>query len=93
MNWFLIKFKCLDMLNVFHVDAINVSKKAVQAPPLMVEETCGRNRGKRTYTVTPTQIQTDVNLLNVLKNAESEGFVITSKGNLGVTISNVNKLR
>jgi adenylyltransferase/sulfurtransferase len=86
-----------DKIQMFrHAECIscgsNVSKKAVQAPPLMVEELCGRNRGKRTYTVTPTQIQTDVNLLNVLKNAESEGFVITSKGNLGVTISNVNKL-
>jgi molybdopterin/thiamine biosynthesis adenylyltransferase/molybdopterin converting factor small subunit len=86
-----------DKIQMFrHTECIscgsNVIKKAVQAPPLMVEELCGRNRGKRTYTVTPTQIQTDVNLLNVLKNAESEGFVITSKGNLGVTISNVNKL-
>jgi molybdopterin/thiamine biosynthesis adenylyltransferase/molybdopterin converting factor small subunit len=86
-----------DKIQMFrHTECIscgsNVNKKAVKAPPLMVEELCGRNRGKRTYTVTPAQIQTDINLLNVLKNAESQGFAITSKGNLGVTVSNENKL-
>jgi molybdopterin/thiamine biosynthesis adenylyltransferase/molybdopterin converting factor small subunit len=70
----------------------NVNKKIVQAPSLMVEELCGRDRGKRTYTVTPAQIRNDVNLLNVLKNAESHGYTITSKGNLGITVSNQNKL-
>lgn len=70
----------------------NVNKKIVQAPSLMVEELCGRDRGKRTYTVTPAQIRNDVNLLNVLKNAESNGYTITSKGNLGITVSNQNKL-
>ena len=70
----------------------NAHKKIIQAPPLLVEELCGRNRGKRTYTVTPAQFQNDVNLLNVLKNAESQGYEITSKGNLGVTVSNKNKL-
>ena len=70
----------------------NAHKKIIQAPPLLVEELCGRNRGKRTYTVTPAQFQNDVNLLNVLKNAESQGYAITSKGNLGVTVSNKNKL-
>ncbi|MGN6614058.1 MAG: ThiF family adenylyltransferase, partial [Candidatus Nitrosocosmicus sp.] len=68
----------------------NAHKKIIQAPPLLVEELCGRNRGKRTYTVTPAQFQNDVNLLNVLKNAESQGYAITSKGNLGVTVSNKN---
>jgi molybdopterin-synthase adenylyltransferase len=70
----------------------NVDKKIIQAPSLMVEELCGRDRGKRTYTVTPAQIRNDVNLLNILKNAESHGYTITSKGNLGITVSNQNKL-
>lgn len=70
----------------------NVDKKIIQAPSLMVEELCGRDRGKRTYTVTPAQIRNDVNLLNILKNAESHGYTITSKGNLGMTVSNQNKL-
>jgi adenylyltransferase/sulfurtransferase len=70
----------------------NVHKKIIQAPNLLVEELCGRNRGKRTYTVTPAQIQKNMNLLDVLKNAESQGYAITSKGNLGVTVSNKNKL-
>jgi molybdopterin-synthase adenylyltransferase len=71
---------------------LNINRKTVQIPSLMVEELCGRDRGKRTYTVTPAQIKNDVNLLNVLKNAESQGYTITSKGNLGVTVSNQNKL-
>jgi len=70
----------------------NVTKKIIQAPPLMVEGLCGRDRGKRTYTVTPAQIKNDVNLLNILKNAESLGFTVRSKGNLGITVSNQNKL-
>jgi adenylyltransferase/sulfurtransferase len=70
----------------------NANKRTVQAPPLMVEELCGRNRGKRTYTVTPAQIKNDVNLLNILEHAESQGYTITSKGNMGITVSNQNKL-
>jgi adenylyltransferase/sulfurtransferase len=70
----------------------NAIKKTVQAPSLMVEELCGRDRGKRTYTVTPAQIKNDVNLSNILKNAESHGYRITSRGNLGMTFSNQNKL-
>lgn len=71
---------------------INVIKKPIEAPSLMVEELCGRDRGKRTYTVTPAQIKNDVNLLSILKNAESQGYAITSRGNLGITFSNQNKL-
>jgi molybdopterin/thiamine biosynthesis adenylyltransferase/molybdopterin converting factor small subunit len=70
----------------------NVIKKPIEAPSLMVEELCGRDRGKRTYTVTPAQIKNDVNLLSILKNAESQGYAITSRGNLGITFSNQNKL-
>jgi adenylyltransferase/sulfurtransferase len=71
---------------------LNANKRTVQAPSLMVEELCGRNRGKRTYTVTPAQIKNDVNLLNILENAKSQGYTITSKGNMGITVSNQNKL-
>jgi len=71
---------------------VNASKKLVQIPPLLVEELCGRDRGKRTYTVTPAQIKNDLDLLNILKNAELQGYTITSKGNLGVTVTNQNKL-
>jgi molybdopterin-synthase adenylyltransferase len=70
----------------------NAIKKPIQAPSLMVEELCGRDRGKRTYTVTPAQIKNDVNLSNILKNAESQGYAITSRGNMGITFSNQNKL-
>ncbi len=70
----------------------NAIKKPIRAPSLMVEELCGRDRGKRTYTVTPAQIKNDVNLSSILKNAESQGYAITSRGNMGITFSNQNKL-
>jgi molybdopterin/thiamine biosynthesis adenylyltransferase/molybdopterin converting factor small subunit len=70
----------------------NAIKKTIQAPSLMVEELCGRDRGKRTYTVTPAKIKNDVNLPSILKNAESQGYAITSRGNMGITFSNQNKL-
>ena len=70
----------------------NAIKKPFQTPSLMVEELCGRDRGKRTYTVTPAQIKNNVDLLNILKNAESHGYTITSRGNLGITFSSQNKL-
>ena len=53
---------------------------------------CGRDRGKRTYTVTPAQITNEVDLSNILKIAESNGYVLKSKGNLGLTVSNSNQL-
>jgi len=71
---------------------LNINRKIVQIPSLMVEELCGRETGKRTYPVTPAQIKNDINLLSVLKNAESQGYTITTKGNLGITVSNQNKL-
>jgi len=71
---------------------LNIKKETVKAPPLMVEELCGRDRGKRTYTVTPAKITNNVDLSGILKNAELQGYTIKSKGNLGVTISNQNKM-
>lgn len=71
---------------------LNIKSDHVVTPSILVEELCGRDRGKRTYTVTPAQIAQSINLTHILKNAESQGFVVQSKGNLGVTVSNSNKL-
>src|SRR4026208_622561 len=41
---------------------------------LIIEELCGRDRGKRTYTVTPSKITSIVNLNKIIHNAELLGY-------------------
>ena len=71
---------------------LHVEQKDIKIPSIMVEELCGRDRGKRTYTVTPAQITNEVDLTNILKIAESNGYILKSKGNLGITVSFQNQL-
>lgn len=71
---------------------LNVKFQDTNVPSIMVEELCGRDRGKRTYTVTPAQITNEIDLSRILKTAESNGYVLKSKGNLGLTVSNQDKL-
>lgn len=53
---------------------------------LFVEELCGRDRGKRTYTVAPFGLSS-ISLSLIIKNAEHLGYDVTSRGNLGITAS------
>jgi adenylyltransferase/sulfurtransferase len=55
---------------------------------LIVEELCGRDRGKRTYTLTPSEPFLSINLNNIVKTANSLGYTVQAKGNLGVTAIN-----
>jgi len=71
---------------------LNVKFQDTNVPSIMAEELCGRDRGKRTYTVTPAQITNEIDLSRILKTAESNGYVLKSKGNLGLTVSNQDKL-
>ena len=57
---------------------------------LIIEELCGRDRGKRTYTVTPSKITSIVNLKKVINNAELLGYNIKSRGSLGITVTTNN---
>jgi len=60
---------------------IEVSKKE----ELIVEELCGRNRGKRTYSITPTKtIQLDTNKVSSL--AKESGFKVENLGELGISL-------
>ena len=54
---------------------------------LMIEELCGRDMGKRTFTITPTDqfSPNPIDLAVIIKNAEVIGYKIKTKGNLGVT--------
>ena len=73
------------------------SKKEVilQQEELIIEELCGRDRGKRTYTVSPSStLPASINLTGIVKNAESLGYDVKTRGNLGITAigTNPNKL-
>jgi adenylyltransferase/sulfurtransferase len=57
-----------------------------QQGELIIEELCGRERGKRAYSVTPTStLPTLINLTEIVKNAELLGFDVKMKGKLGIT--------
>src|SRR5919201_1231193 len=59
-------------------------------PELIIDELCGRDRGKRTYSVTPTELPSPINLTGIAKNAELLGYKIKTKGNLGITAISTN---
>ena len=57
---------------------------------LIIEELCGRDNGKRTYTVTPSELlSSPISLVGIARNAELSGYYVKTRGNLGITaISN-----
>lgn len=54
---------------------------------LIIEELCGRDMGKRTFTITPThQFSSEpIDLAAVIRNVETTGYKVRTRGNLGVT--------
>lgn len=67
-----------------------IDNNQLETKQLIIEELCGRDRGKRTYTVTPAQISTSLNLMRIEKSAERLGYTIKTKGELGLTIMSSN---
>ena len=52
---------------------------------LILEELCGRNRGKRTFSITPTStFDIDVNSITIL--AKNRGFTVDNQGDLGLSM-------
>ena len=52
---------------------------------LILEELCGRNRGKRTYSITPTELfDLDVDVVTNL--AKRLGFTVENQGDLGLSL-------
>ncbi|MDH3678051.1 MAG: HesA/MoeB/ThiF family protein, partial [Nitrosopumilus sp.] len=52
---------------------------------LILEELCGRNRGKRTFSVTPTStFDLDVNSVTAI--AKEKGFLVDNQGELGLSL-------
>ena len=67
-----------------------IDRDQLETKQLIIEELCGRDRGKRTYTVTPSHISSSLNLIGIEKNAERLGYTIKTKGELGLTIMSSN---
>lgn len=67
-----------------------IDRDELETKQLIIEELCGRDRGKRTYTVTPSHISSSLNLLGIEKNAERLGYTIKTKGELGLTVMSSN---
>jgi adenylyltransferase/sulfurtransferase len=57
-----------------------------QQEELIIEELCGRERGRRAYSVTPASTPSNsISLAGIAKNAEMLGYNIKMKGKLGIT--------
>jgi adenylyltransferase/sulfurtransferase len=54
---------------------------------LILEELCGRNHGKRTFSITPTSIF-DLNVGSVIAVAKSKGLLVDNQGDLGLSLRN-----
>jgi len=52
---------------------------------LILEELCGRNRGKRTFSVTPTY-PVALNVDDITSIAKERGFIVENLGNLGISM-------
>jgi adenylyltransferase/sulfurtransferase len=52
---------------------------------LILEELCGRNKGKRTFSVTPTY-PVILNVDDITTNAKEKGFVVENLGDLGLSL-------
>ena len=52
---------------------------------LILEELCGRNKGKRTFSITPTyHVELDVNAIT--STAKEKGFIVENLGDLGLSM-------
>jgi molybdopterin-synthase adenylyltransferase len=59
---------------------------AFREDQLIIEEICGRERGRRTYTVTPpSKLSEPINVAEIVNNAESLGYHVKIRGRLGIT--------
>ena len=85
-----------DRVQMFRQDecpSCGTSRKEIglNVSQLIIEELCGRDRGKRTWTVTPAE-PVPVNLGGIVKNAESLGYQVKNRGKLGITAVNTGRM-
>ena len=90
------KFISIDLENLefssvrtFKQDACSVcgSGKKIEAPKqeLILEELCGRNMGKRTFSITPTY-EVNLDVADVTAMAKEKGFTVENQGDLGLSM-------
>ncbi len=60
-------------------------EKAAKEEELILEELCGRNRGKRTFSITPTDTF-DLDVSSVTDVAKRKGFRVENQGDLGLSM-------
>jgi len=61
-------------------------KEELPKEELIVEELCGRNRGKRTFSITPTTMF-NLDVSKITNIATKNGFKIQNQGEMGLSIS------
>ena len=59
--------------------------KVEEKQELLLEELCGRNRGKRTYSITPTETF-DLDISSVTAVGKEKGSLVENLGNLGLSM-------
>ena len=59
--------------------------EVVEKQELILEELCGRNRGKRTYSITPTETF-ELDSVRVSAVAKEKGFLVENLGDLGLSM-------
>ena len=59
--------------------------KVEEKQELLLEELCGRNRGKRTYSITPTETF-DLDISSVTAVGKEKGFLVENLGDLGLSM-------
>ena len=52
---------------------------------LILEELCGRNKGKRTFSITPTYF-VDLNVDKITSVGKEKGFIVENLGDLGISL-------
>jgi len=68
-----------------------INGQQATAKELIIEELCGRDRGKRTWTITPAN-PLPVNLGGISQTAETLGYQVRTRGTLGITATNASKM-
>jgi adenylyltransferase/sulfurtransferase len=81
-----------DLIHIKRNEECTSCGKGKQQPPIitekiLIEELCGRDRGKRTYSITPADVL-DLDIINILTKATQSGFSVESKGTMGATLQN-----
>ena len=52
---------------------------------IILEELCGRNRGKRTFSITPTSMF-ELDVAGVTNTAKGKGFLVDNQGEMGLSL-------